>query len=177
VDATRFDRVAEFLGATGSRRTALGLALGGLLGGPGLGDVQAGRRKKRCRKECCRNRDCGSGEICAGGRCVVGRGDCPAGADECRDETTCAGDLQCSCFQRLEGGTRCVQFTLENGACDQCETDADCRALGFPPGSSCIRDDGPDCSCKADNKGFCAEPCGFKATTKTTNAATNGPRR
>ena len=107
-----------------------------------------------------------------------GAAECPAGADSCATTTiTCAEDDQCACHQRLEGGVRCVQFTLNQGECDQCATDADCRKLGFPPGSSCIKDDGAECSCEADDRGFCGEPCGFVGPdTGIKRSATRGPR-
>jgi hypothetical protein len=107
---------------------------------------------------------------------VVGQGNCPAGSSDCQVDNKCNDNSACKCHQRLEGGTRCVQFNDE-GACDQCETDADCLALGFSPGSSCIRDDGPECFCNADAKGFCGEPCGFVTVTTVTSSGAKGPRR
>jgi hypothetical protein len=185
MDVSRFDRLTRLL-AAGSRRQIVGF-LGGVITSQAairLDDTKAKKKKKKCKhgeKHCGSKRKCfdlqsdpkhcgncgtvcGVGEACVLGQCViVGPGDCPGTADSCDAGGTvgCGDNSDCSCFQRLEGGVRCVQFLLPFGACDQCETDADCVDLGFPPDSSCIKDDGPTCECLADDKGFCGEPCGF----------------
>jgi hypothetical protein len=142
-------------------------------------------RKQKCRRGRipCNGQCCAAGKVCVGGECVTAQGTCASGDDSCDvvGGIACtnpnAGGATCSCFPRLAGGTRCVQFTLPQGACDQCKTDADCVALGFPRGSSCIRDDGPNCDCHANVRGYCGEPCGWAPAGKSarqTGAA--GPR-
>jgi hypothetical protein len=201
MDAKRFDQLTRLL-TLSSRRRVLG-AIGGLSALPALFGTElavAKRKKKRCkrgqvhcgskrkcfdlqsdRKHCgsC-STTCNSGDLCIDGECVVGPGDCPANADSCSETDTvpCNDNPDCSCYQRLEGGVRCVQFLLPIGECDQCETDADCVALGFPVGSSCIKDDGPSCTCLADNRGYCGEPCGFVPMAARTGARiVAGPHR
>jgi hypothetical protein len=185
MDATGFDALARRLGAGVSRRRTLGwLGAGSVaaaLAGLGLEEAAAAkcrRGKKKCRgtcipksrccptkSRCCRTRDCPPGGICTQGKCVTGQGTCAIGADSCanagnpfcRDIT---GQQTCVCKRRLEGGTRCGVFGNAS-ACDQCTTDADCLALGFPRGSSCTQDFGVDCPlCQNDNRGSCTIPCG-----------------
>lgn len=138
-----------------------------------------GSQKCRCpgSREACGRLCCAKGDICAGGTCVTGRADCPAGADTCVSEVDCGDNPDCECFQRFEGGTRCVQFLLPGGACDQCANDADCRTLGYPPGSSCIRAFGAACECESDDLGYCSEPCGFVPVEGNRTPARRGPVR
>ena len=180
MDATGFDSLARRLAGGATRRGVLrrlvagALATGGAaaaLAGPGSEEAAARcpRGKKRCRgkcipkSRCCRSDDCPSGAICAKGTCVTGQGTCASGADSCAN----AGDPFCKdasgkhtgvCHSRLQGGTRCGVFG-DASACDQCETDADCIGLGFPPGSSCTQDFGVDCPlCQNNNRGICIIP-------------------
>jgi hypothetical protein len=201
MDPTHFERFARLLGAAPSRRQIAAL-LGNGLAAALLGRDPKGvaarkhnkhkQHKKKCRhgkkncgrqcipkSDCCRNGDCASGNVCIDGRCVIGSADCPADADSCSATGTvpCTDNHDCNCFQRLEGGVRCVQPSVQPGACDQCETDADCLDLGFPPGSTCFRDDGPNCTCDADQRGVCAAPCGSVPARAPSLAPANGPRR
>ena len=201
MDSERFDRLTRAF-ALPSRRQLIGVA-SGLLALPavvGPEGAEAKRKKTKCKdgqKHCGSKRKCfdlqtnrkhcgscgiacAAGETCLGGQCVVvGPADCPADADSCSatDVVPCTDNPDCGCYQRLEGGVRCVQFTLPIGACDQCETDGDCIALGFPQGSSCIKDDGPSCLCLADSQGYCGEPCGFVSKADRAGASRErGPR-
>jgi hypothetical protein len=172
MDAFHFDRVTRTVSTVLSRRTFARVLSLGAIALPGLSDAKRTRKKKRCKRNkkkcgkrcfpranCCNSADCAAGELCIGGQCVIGAADCPAAANSCQTVVNCTDNPACLCFQRLEGGVRCVQ--LSTGACDQCATDADCATLGFPPGSSCIQDDGPGCTtCAADDRGLCALPCG-----------------
>jgi hypothetical protein len=169
MDAGRFDGLARSLARLRTRRAAVRFAAGALAA---LGVTKADatdaapRGKKKCKhgRTPCGNTCCPKGKICAGKNCVTGQANCPNGADSCSatDTVACTNDTNCACYHRLEGGTRCVQFLLPIGACDQCKTDADCVALGFPPGSSCIQDFGVNCTtCNDNKKGYCGEPCGF----------------
>jgi hypothetical protein len=171
MDPDRFDAVARLLAPTRSRRAALGLAAGAVaaLGLGGSLPVDA-RKKKKKKKKCKADKDCKSGQICAKGKCVTGQGTCAAGADTCAGVGNpfcfdASGKHECICLTRLEGGTRCGVYGNGSG-CDQCETDADCLSLGFPPGSSCTQDFGPECGvCQNNNKGSCVLPCGVKDPT------------
>jgi len=171
MDADRFDAVIRSLSPVRSRRAALGLA-GGAIAALGLSrapDAQAKSRKKK-KKKCKDAADCKSGQQCANGKCVTGQGTCATGADTCAGigDPFCfdaSGKHECICQTRLQGGTVCGVFGNAS-ACDQCQTDADCLAMGFPAGSSCTQDFGPQCqACQNNNKGICTLPCGVKDPT------------
>jgi hypothetical protein len=168
VDATQFDALIRTIDTHTRRRAALGVLGGALTAILARGEREETAAKSRkpkngCKKgkTACGKTCCPKGKTCAGGECVVAQGSCPARADSCAKNVICNDNPDCLCYQRLEGGVRCVQFKLDLGACDQCKSDRDCIALGFPPGSSCIKDDGNNCNCDADKRGYCGEPCGF----------------
>jgi hypothetical protein len=164
-----FDAAVRTLGATMGRRPLLRGLMGTAFGLVAISEhashVTAKQSKCRGGKIRCGQKCCAKGQACIGGKCRSRAGTCPIKADSCGPSGTvpCNDNEDCGCYQRLQGGVACVQFTLDQGACDQCQTDQDCRDLGFPPGSSCIKDDGDNCNCEADKRGFCGEPCGFKA--------------
>ncbi len=169
MEADRFDTLVRTLVERASRRTLLGASLASLVAGLGMTDAGARKKHKKHKRRKGSNcpNGCPPGAVCLGGACVVREGSCPAGADSCgaTDTVRCNANPKCSCYVRMEGGTRCGQenFTL-GSACDQCGTDADCLALGFPTGSSCILDSGITCDrCRADDRGECVEPCGSGA--------------
>jgi len=167
MDATQLDGWIRSLTKQAPRRTVLGL-LGGslvsLLARLGEEPAAAKHRKPRCKngKTKCGKKCCAKGQTCIGGACVVQEGTCAAAADSCSVTSTvpCNHNPECSCFQRQQGGVRCVQASVLT-ACNQCMTDRDCRKLGFPSGSSCIRVDGPTCHCPVGEARQCVEPCGF----------------
>jgi hypothetical protein len=170
MDLDRFDAFTRSLTPTRSRRAALGLAAGAVaVAALGFGGSLAVDAKKK--KKCKSDGDCKSGQICAKGKCVTGQGTCATGADTCAGvgDPFCfdaSGKHECICQTRLQGGTVCGVFGNAS-ACDQCQTDADCLALGFPAGSSCTQDFGPECAvCGNNNKGICTLPCGVKDPTK-----------
>jgi hypothetical protein len=122
MDAERFDAVARALTDGASRRTALGLSIGGLLGGAGLFGLAAKRKKrkkkkkckgdtKKCGKQCipsascCSAAECGDGATCEGGACNCPHqccvaADCPPGSNkECRDN-----QCRCPAGQGQSGG-------------------------------------------------------------------------
>lgn len=170
MDPTRFDRLAHSFAHTASRRRVLGgLAASAVaaLGFAAAPTVAARPHRKRCKLDA----DCKATQQCANGTCVTGRGTCSTGADSCAGHglpfcLDASGKHQCVCFSRLEdGSTRCGYFGNKS-ACDQCQTDADCHALGFPRGTSCTQDFGVNCPvCQNDDKGTCIVPCGLKDPT------------
>jgi hypothetical protein len=123
-------------------------------------------KRKRCTcgrgREACGERCCPQGHICAGGACVTGQDACPNGQDTCVSGpgpgASCGNNLACGCFQRRQGGTRCVKRSPTTGS-DQCVADADCRTLGFPAGTSCTRDEGGFCQGTNPALGACMVPC------------------
>ncbi len=168
----RFDAMARSVAPIRSRRALFGLAAGAMtaLVGSGSIDVQAQpRAKKKCKagETKCKKKCCKTGDICAKGKCVTGQGTCADNADACESATgaicKCSQSAAGLCLRRLQGGVRCG-IQLNKTACDQCLNDADCHALGFPPGSSCVKDSGAECPlCASNTLGMCVAPCNFKA--------------
>jgi hypothetical protein len=197
MDDSPVDRMARIL-AVPSRRQTLGV-IGSLIATrpsfwPKLASAKRRHKKKKCKhgkkkcagtcvlkERCCGTVVCDVGDVCVNGECVVGSGNCLADSDSCSETDTvhCGVSADCGCYQRLEGGVRCVQFTPPfDEECDQCETDADCIALGFPSGSSCVLDDGPTCACLIAGRGECGLPCGFMADGPVSGSArARGPGR
>jgi hypothetical protein len=174
VNDARFDAVVRSLSPVRSRRALLGLAGSavaalGLVAAPAV-EAKHHHKKHHHKKKCQADTDCKSGQICAKGKCVTGQGTCATGNDSCAGvgDPFCfdaSGKHECICLTRLQGGTRCGVFGNKT-ACDQCLNDADCLALGFPQGSSCVVDFGPDCPlCGNNTLGQCMLPCGVKDPT------------
>jgi hypothetical protein len=54
-------------------------------------------------------------------------------------QTACNGSDHCACIRTTGGNQFCADFAISRGgACADCQTDADCEALGFLPGSACV---------------------------------------
>jgi len=173
-----------------SRRDLLrGLAAAGLgLGAARLPDLAAAK-KKRKRKHKKKDRKprpnafgcfnvgavCKSAEQCCSGICE-GKKD----KRQCRAHDTgtcnqqdpgmcevgnifdalCNGGLECGCF-RTTGGSDVCAALFNVSQCADCQKDADCLALGFPPGTSCAPIGG-EFACKEICIGgmACMQPCG-----------------
>ncbi|HEU5433225.1 MAG TPA: hypothetical protein VFU81_16275 [Thermomicrobiales bacterium] len=164
MDRSRFDALTRsFVPTPATRRQALRLLLGALVGGAGLASaVDVGARHQRKRKSRCpTERRCGKtccakGKICAGGACVIGQGACPAGADSCNFSAYVCGGVgvgPCLCVTTTEGDTRCVQGTASIN-CGSCTTSDDCAAFG--PGAVCVV--GGDYCC-GSGQNLCLAPC------------------
>jgi hypothetical protein len=165
MDANRFDAFARGLDDLSSRRTMLGLALTGGLGGlSSLFDAEAKKhhqkKKKHKKKRCgpCTGGTCDDGacvcpaqvvpcgpglccaneQVCSGGEC----GSCPLSVTPC-DNTLCGktpGNKPCFCATTLEGEAACILGDLGTIKCFDCDTDADCESeLDLPAGATvCI---------------------------------------
>ena len=191
METERFDHIASSLAKSQDRRTALralGVALLGAGGAALLGTrPTAAKRKKRGHGRG------GSGGTGNGGNTgdggdtgnpgnsggggnggsagFPGQGTCIGGADACLGVASpiCTCDNGRStglCRSQMEGGTVCAIDITQPGmtTCDQCKTNGDCSRLGFPPGSSCVVDSGPNCPhCLENTLGTCVAPCGFQA--------------
>ena len=186
----RFEALVRSLSRPRSRRSVISLlaSTGAVLGGATATVVDAKKKHHKKKTKCTAGtKHCGSkkkcfdlqtdpehcgtcsvacdtGEACDSGQCVTVQGTCQAGDDACLGvgDPFCfaANGDECICQTRLQGGTRCAYFGNAS-TCDQCETDDDCFALGFPPGSGCMQDFGGSCqACQDNNKGICAIPCG-----------------
>jgi hypothetical protein len=104
-----------------------------------------------------------------GGGSDPGQGTCVGGVDVClgNGQTICTcnnGRDTGLCRSQMEAGTVCA-IDITNPAqttSDQCKTNGDCLRLGFPPGSSCVVDTGPNCPLGQNSTmGTCVAPCGF----------------
>ena len=167
--------------------TATGLGLG-LPVVPAIADAREKRRKKPKRTKrpkrakpnqygclevgdpCRRRQQCCSG-ICAGKR---GKKRCRAhGAARCPQKTpgACTAkyndipslkcDARCFCYRTTAGSNFCSQGVYNDKRnCAVCRRDADCVALGFPPGSACapIPRSGT-CAGFCDTGTACLAPC------------------
>jgi hypothetical protein len=171
----RFDHVIRSL--TGSRRSFLSgvLAIAGGWRGVSEGDA----RKKRKRKpkkpkpnqygclevgDACKNANqCCSG-ICEGMKCRAhDTGTCTQqGPEICSIDPpialTCNNNASCRCFGTTAGSIVCSAFLPEN--CADCRKDADCVALGFPPGSACAPFSVGPCAGQCETGTTCLLPCG-----------------
>jgi hypothetical protein len=146
------------------RDTVRGLVAGAAMAAAGesaLGVAEARKRRRR--------RGHGVGGGGGDGGVVGGPGTCAAGADACASATgaicTCRNGRRGLCRTRMGGGTVCAIGITKPAttACDQCRFDDDCFALGFPPGSSCVQDFGPNCLlCGDGSLGSCMAPCGLE---------------
>lgn len=158
MDAQRFDAIARLIGRTAARRRLLaGLALSplaGLVATARPDDVLAKKKRKHKKRKkkatpnafgCLEVGDpCQSEDQCCSGICEGKKG-----KRTCRahDTGTCKQDGQlvpcnnrttCGCLHTTAGSDICSELFVPGGsACAACQRDADCLALGFPPGSAC----------------------------------------
>jgi hypothetical protein len=171
METSLFDRLAR----SRNRRTtlrAVALALLGAGGTTRLGEQATSAKRKKGRHGHNKHRHGRGGTNNSGdnGGGFPGQGTCAGGADACLGVgspiCTCGhGGHTGLCRSQMEGGTVCaIDITSPaQTACDQCKTNGDCIALGFPPGSSCVVDSGPNCRACLDNTlGTCVAPCGFQ---------------
>jgi hypothetical protein len=163
--------------------TAAGLGLG-LAALPELGEAKPKRRKKRKRPKpakpnqygclevndpCRRHTQCCSG-ICTGKpgkkRCRAhGTGTCNQRAPGiCEADnpalTFCNNSPTCVCVRTTAGSAFCGEGNLEVSRCAPCKRDADCVALGLPPGSACAPTATGNCAGDCATGTVCLVPCG-----------------
>jgi hypothetical protein len=162
MDAERFDAVARALTDSTSRRTALGLSLGGLLGGVGLLGIEAKRKKRKKKKKCKGGtKKCGKRCIAADGCCTdaecVGGATCQSNACVC--PTECCVDADCPA---AVNGTVCRAEACR-GVCGTAPHPNTC----FEPPSICTSNEqccNDDCALGQDGVKRCTpsqlgEPC------------------
>jgi hypothetical protein len=123
----------------------------------------------------CMNADqCCSG-ICEGKK---GKRKCRAhGAGTCEQDvaaicqsgtpitTSCNNRADCACFRTTAGSSFCAElFCGEEGCseCADCQRDADCVALGFPPEAACAPVSAGACAGICDGGMACMLPCGVE---------------
>jgi hypothetical protein len=182
----RFDALARTLISIASRRQLLrGLVAAGfgvdVARSPALVDARRKRKRKHKKKEkkatpnefgcfevgdpCKSEADCCSG-ICEGKKCRAhdtgtcnqkAPGTCEAGNPL---ETLCNGRTDCACLRTTADSNACAQ--LGTDACADCQKDADCAALGFPPGTACAPFAGDlACTGVCESGMVCTVPCGY----------------
>lgn len=199
MDQRRFDGLIRKLteeprSRRGSLRLVAGTALGGLLAGAGFGAPAA--EAAGCRKvdePCRQERQCCSG-LCRGKR---GKKTCRGhGAGTCKQQgqpLICTApepvlarcgtdpDSDCACFRTTAGTNYCGEFFALSGCtdcsrpCAECERDADCEALGYPPGSACAPTTTGRCIGLCESGTFCLAPCGTAPRPPELQAAMGAP--
>jgi hypothetical protein len=77
-------------------------------------------------------------------------------------DTLCNGSPTCACVRTTAGSTFCVDTSSGASACADCQNDANCEALGFPPGSACAPFTEGVCAGMCEGDMACVVPCGFQ---------------
>lgn len=77
--------------------------------------------------------------------------------------TTCNNRGDCACFRTTAGSSFCAElFCGREGCseCAECQRDADCVALGFPPEAACAPVSAGLCAGICESGMACVAPCG-----------------
>ena len=151
------------------------------LAGAGLGlafgrfpDLAAAKKRKPRRKKrkpakpneygCLEVRDaCRSAGQCCSGICKGKKGKKTCRAHDtgtCKQDgalVPCNNRTDCGCFRTTAGSDVCAEL-FPPSECAACQRDADCLALGFPPGTACAP--GP-----CEGSLACMVPCGAVITS------------
>lgn len=182
MDGSHFDQFSRAL--TGSRRSMLGATLAlapGLLGFP----TTAAKKKRKKRKPKAKPNEFGCLEVggacknadqCCSGVCEGKKGKRRCSAHDtgtCRQEGfgICSGSTgtpfkcndsgNCVCFHTTSGSNFCADLANAGlDICADCQKDADCQGLGFPPGSACIPISEGGCDGICEGGMACFAPCG-----------------
>jgi hypothetical protein len=126
--------------------------------------------------ECKNAGQCCSG-ICQGKKCRAHdtgtcgqdlQGWCLVGAAEDGARHICNNNQLCRCHRTTAGSVFCADFFPSDDPgvdprCVDCQKDADCLALGFPPGSACAPvSQGYFCAGACPTGMACLTPCGYE---------------
>jgi hypothetical protein len=177
VDQNRFNSLTRYLTSHPSRRHLMrGLASLGLgLGMARLIDNAEAKKKHKHRHKnrkpkatpnefgclevgdrCTSEDDCCS-RVCEGKK---GKRTCQAhDAGTCKQDgqlVPCNNRTDCGCFRTTAGSDICSEL-FGPSECADCQRDADCEALGFPPGTACGLSPIP-----CESGMACFVPCGTK---------------
>jgi hypothetical protein len=168
-------------------RAAASLGLG-VARFPGSANAKKKGKKKRSKKakpnafgclevgDACKNAaQCCSG-ICQGNKCRAHdagtcgqdlKGWCLVASAEDGAEHICNNNQLCRCHRTTAGSAFCADFFPSDDPagvdprCADCKKDADCLALGFPPGSACAPvSQGYFCAGACPTGMACLAPCG-----------------
>jgi hypothetical protein len=183
----RFDHLARWLGTRSSRRHLIvaiaGSALGVAATRATLVEARKGKRKRKHKAkkprpnafgclevgDACKTADqCCSG-ICAGKKgkkqCRAhDTGPCDQGTPGlCESvsvtQTRCDNNANCFCI-RTTADSHICGTTLAPSECVDCKKDADCAAMGFPPGTACASVAEGNCAGLCETGTACIAPCG-----------------
>jgi hypothetical protein len=190
VDQNRFDALTRALTAMPSRRhllrglASMGFGLG--LGVASLSDSAEAKKKRKHKKRkpkatpnqygCLEISDpCKSAAQCCSGICEGRQGKKRCRAHDtgvCDQEalgycesasplqTRCNNQPYCFCTRTTAGSAMCGTVSAPS-VCADCTKDADCEALGLPPGSACIPFSAGNCAGNCESGMACMVPCGF----------------
>jgi hypothetical protein len=100
-------------------------------------------------KQTCRAHDTGTCSQDGPGLCTAPNG----------EVESCNGNGSCSCFRTTAGSNACVEVGHVDSTCSDCRTDADCLAMGLPPGSVCIPVTEGICDAYCQSNMACLAPC------------------
>lgn len=186
MDGSGFDALIQSV--LGTRRSLLGGVAALAAGWLGLGDIAAKRKGKNKKKKKAKPNAFGClevGDPCKNAdQCCSGICDGKKGKKRCRahDTGTCQQDLPGICsdpptIATCNNSDTCLcltstansNFCGQTGApvCAECQKDADCEALGLPPGSACLPTEGTLCADQCPETGMvCLAPCGAEIPEK-----------
>jgi hypothetical protein len=149
---------------------------------PAMADAKKKRKRKKRSPKATPNQygcleigdSCKSADQCCSGICdgKKGKRACRAhGAGTCKPQPgvctnpdpglgTCNNNNFCYCHRTTANSIYCAD--QEHTECADCRKDADCVALGYPPGSACIPYSEGICSGACESGMACVVPCGFE---------------
>lgn len=184
MDGSGFDALIQSV--MGSRRSLLGGVAALAVGWLGVGEIAAKKKGKNKKKKKAKPNEfgclevgdaCKSEEQCCSGICEGKKGKrrCGAhGAGTCEQEGSgvctadnpgslrCNNEINCLCLQTTAGSIFCGEGGNTGlDVCADCQTDADCEALGHPAGSACIPVFEGECAGICESGMACMAPCGY----------------
>lgn len=189
MDSAHFDCLTRAVSTSLSRRSLAGTLGFGALARPFLAEGK--RHKRRHRRKERRKKNvtfndfgcvnvggfCKNAEQCCSGICE-GKKDkrkCKAhGTGACDQEgpglctspnpelLKCNNSNDCACIRTTAGSNFCYSVLAGGSDCADCQQDADCEALGFPPGSACAPTSEGGCAGLCESGMACLAPCGYE---------------
>jgi hypothetical protein len=185
VNATSFAVMTRELTSVPARRHVLrGLAGTGLVLGiarwPAPADARTRRQRTKATPNACAclgvGQTCQHAAYCCSGICegetdertcrAHGTGTCDQdGPGLCSTPVPglipCNDRDDCACIRTTAGSNFCYDAGAETSSdCADCQADADCAALGFPPGSACVPFSDGVCAGSCASGMACMVPCG-----------------
>jgi hypothetical protein len=170
MDAKHFDSLARSMTVAGTRRRALFTALGGALGlvlGASTGWESLAEKKKKKSCSQCKKRKNGKCKPKANGTACSGGGSCQRGrckAPFCAGRNSCEDGIAISTCQQAGSAQECVCVaTADTGApfcaLNNTGNSTDCLVSPCPAGQTCVDFTGGNCPADTPGGTACAEPC------------------